>query len=209
MQTFERPEPEPPEEKEPTVERLMEYTGNWPMKILGDVGRELHDGRKVDPITEDEAPDLTYDERIGITYAPLDIETQGFRIIAKPRRIGVREVAKYAKPSCKRCHGVGFQKREQTQITGRSKMGQKIMEPFSYDASCPCADREFQKVIKHMLIDSQLSEWIMLDDLTIEEVVEIKVEGIGLGEKDVPEMQGIADVQSSGETRVPELSDSD
>lgn len=156
-----------PKIEDTTVEKLLEKTGNWPVQMLIDVGQKLHEGRKVMPIPEDEAPpDTPYDNRIGISYAPLDLVTNGFHIKATPRRIGTREVGGFADSSCRRCHGVGYWKVTRMTEIGRNN-GVKLMNPCEYEVTCRCAEESFKKKNTHFLIDSQLGEWIALDALEI------------------------------------------
>lgn len=203
---------QPPEREvpEPTVESLLETTHNWPERVLVDVGAELHKVRKVDPVMEDEAPEgASYDERAGITYEPIAVETQGFLIKTKPRRIGTTEVAKYAKPSCKQCHGLGKWKVTGTQAVGRNKRGIKIMQAVEYEANCRCAEDAYKAKHTQFLIDSQLGEWIALDELEIEQVFNVTVEGVGDGASEVvvPEVRDEdTDSKRDGRDGLQELS---
>lgn len=204
------PQPSTSDIPEPTVESLLATTHNWTEKMLVEVGAALHRGRKVEPVMEDEAPsDATYDDRAGITYEPITVEADGFLIKAKPRRIGTTEVAKYAKPSCKSCHGLGKWKITGTQSIGRNKNGVKIMQPTEYEANCRCAENEYKAKNKQFLIDSQLGEWIALDDLEIEKVFNVTVEGIvnGTSETVVPQMpeEGDARPECDGGGSLQEL----
>lgn len=166
------PEPPPlPSPEQVTCEDLLVGTGRWPEKILVDVGVELHAGRKAEPLDDD---GLSYDDRVGVQYRPFDIETCGFRISAVPRRIGVREVAGYADDSCRSCHGRGYQSIERTAQVGVDPAGNKQMEVLRYEQSCDCADKRYKKKHPCFLIDSQLGEWIALDNLAI-----IRAEDIG------------------------------
>lgn len=159
-----------PSIEESTIESLLSSTGNWPEKILIDVGIQLHMNRKMTPIPEDEAPaDATYDDRIGIHYAPLDIKTCGFRIQANPRRIGTTEVATYANRSCRKCHGLGKWHVTRTAPVGRDQAGNKILNDLEHEVTCQCAERQYKRTHKQFLIDSQLGEFIALDDLKITE----------------------------------------
>jgi hypothetical protein len=45
--------------------------------------------------------------------------------------------------------------------------GKKTPQDLIYEQSCPCADRRYQRVTPHMLIDSKLGEWVYLGGLTI------------------------------------------
>jgi len=150
-----------------TPKILLASTVNWPDKMLAEVGIELREGRKVQPIVED-TEGLSYDECIGIHYAPINRLSCGFRIKSKPRRIGVREVAKYALPGCKTCHGVGWWSVSRDTVVGADEVGRKLINAMEYEQSCPCAEQNYQQQNKHFLIDSQNGEWIALDDLTIE-----------------------------------------
>jgi hypothetical protein len=193
----------------PTIEQLLEETGNWPDVMLIDIGQELHRTRKVEPVMEDEAPEgASYDELVGITYAPLVVETNGFTVTATPRRIGTDEVAKFAKSSCKRCYSVGKWKVHGTRSIGKNKRGLPIMQPTEYVANCPCAEAAYKKANKHFLIDSQLGEWIALEDLKIEKAFKITVEGLGDGTSktvvpEVPEAE--PDTECNGGDGVQEL----
>ncbi len=165
----------------------MKSTANWTDHMLIDVGQALHKGRKVESILEEDAPkDATYDDRIGITYEPVDIESDGFRFVATPRRIGTTEVAEYAKPSCNRCHGVGKSKITKTASIGDDNLGRKIMQPVEYERTCPCAEKVYQAKNKNFLIDSQFDEWIALDGLEITKAFSVQVEGVDDG--NVPEV---------------------
>lgn len=144
---------------------LLERTGAWPERMLVDVGAALQQGRTTEP-TEDGA---TYDDCVGITYAPLDVESCGYRIVARPRRIGVREVARHAKPSCRRCHGLGYWAVQRRVQAGTDESGRKVMQDIAYEQSCACADERFKQQHTQFLIDSQLGEWIALDRLRITE----------------------------------------
>ena len=142
---------------------LLARTGAWPERVLVDVGVALHGGRTTAPSQDGD----TYDDCVGVSYAPLDVETCGYRIVAKPRRIGVREVARYAKASCKRCHGIGYWAVQRTVQTGTDESGCKVMQDVAFEQSCSCADKRFKEKQPRMLIDSQLGEWIALDDLQV------------------------------------------
>lgn len=194
---------------DPTVEQLLEKTGNWPDVMLIDVGQELHRTRKVEPVMEDEAPEgASYDDLVGITYAPLVVETNGFTVTATPRRIGTVEVAKFARPRCKSCHGVGKWTITKTQSIGKNKSGLKIMQPMQYEANCRCAEDAYKTANKHFLIDSQLGEWIALDDLTITKAFKVTVEGLsdGASKTVVPEVSNPEpDVECDGGEGVQEL----
>ncbi len=192
-----------------TVESLFEKTGNWPDKMLIDVGEAMHRGRTIEPILEEEAPEgSTYDDRVGIQYAPLEVDTCGFHLTAKPRRIGVREVASHAKSSCKRCNGVGRWKVTRQQEQGRDNIGQKIMQPVEYEQACSCAESRYKKEHKNFLADTQLGEWIALDELEITKLPTIEVGGISTGAVDeVPKMpQDKPDNESHRAESVPGLS---
>ena len=159
-----------PKVEDTTVEMLLEKTGNWPIQMLIDTGQKLHEGRQVMPIPESEAPpDTPYDNRTGISYTPLDVVTCGFHIKALPRRIGTREVACYAKSSCRRCKGVGHGKVTRMAEIGRNN-GAKMMQPCEYEVTCRCAEENFKKKNPRFLIDSQLGEWISLDAIEITKV---------------------------------------
>lgn len=145
---------------------LLERTGAWPEQMLVDVGVALQQSRTTEP-TEEGA---TYDDCVGVTYAPLDVESCGYRIVARPRRIGVREVARYAKPSCRRCHGLGYWAVQRRVQAGTDESGCKVMQDIAYEQSCGCADERFKQQHQQFLIDSQLGEWIALDRLSIEPV---------------------------------------
>jgi hypothetical protein len=132
--------------------------------MLVDVGAALHEGRTTAPTQDGE----TYDDCVGIAYAPLIVETCGYRITAMPRRIGVREVAAYAKSSCRRCYGRGYWAVERRVTTGRDDNGCKLMQDIAYEQSCDCADKRYKDEHRLFLIDSQLGEWIALDALQIE-----------------------------------------
>ena len=131
--------------------------------MLVDVGAELHKGRTTEPNEAGE----TYDECVGISYALLDVESCGFRVSALPRRIGVREVAAYANGSCKRCHGLGYWNVERRVQTGMDEAGCKIMQDVAYEQSCGCAEKRYKDEHRLFLIDSQLGEWIGLDNLNV------------------------------------------
>jgi len=162
-----------------TVESLLESTGNWPEQILIAVGIEIHKGRRVTPTNPDDAPvGATYDDLVGITYGPIDAQAHGFRVRADCRRIGTSVVAKSAKSSCKTCHGAGKWTVKRTSAIGRDEAGRKIMNPYEYVQVCTCAERRFKDQNKHFLIDSQYGEWIALDNLTIEKVMQVQVSGI-------------------------------
>lgn len=183
----------PPETKEDppgvSIDQLRESTFNWPERMLMDLGQALHDGRKVSPVAESEAPtDATYDDRVGITYSPIDIETCGYHITANPRRVGVREVAALADKSCKCCHGVGYWKTTKTQNAGLDEFGRKVIQDFEYEQSCDCADQAFKEKHKAtVLVDSQFGEWIFFEDLVFEKLLDVKVEGVDDG---VQKVQG-------------------
>ena len=158
-----------------TAEKLLENTGNWPDRLLIEVGQKLHEGRKIMPLSEDEAPGVSYDKRTGITYAPLDIESCGFHIKALPRRIGTDEVASHAKSSCRHCFGVGKWKVRRTMEIGRNN-GAKLMNPVEYELTCRCAEKKYKQLHKQFLVDSQLGEWISLDALEITKAETPKVQ---------------------------------
>ena len=141
----------------------MSGTGQWPERLLVDVGAELRAGRTAEPNESGE----TYDDCVGINYAPFDVQSCGFHISAVPRRIGVREVAAYANRSCKRCHGLGYWNVQRRMQTGTDESGCKVMQDVAYEQSCDCADKRYKAAHKLFLIDSQLGEWIQLDDLRI------------------------------------------
>lgn len=192
-----------------TVESLFEKTGNWPDKMLIDVGEAMHRGRTIEPILEEEAPEgSTYDDRIGIQYAPLKIETCGFHITAKLRRIGVGEVATYAKSSCRVCKGIGRWKVTRMQEHGRDDIGRKIMQPVEYEQACSCAESRYKKKHKNFLVDTQLGEWIALDELEITKLPSIEVGGISTGvASEVPKvLQDKSDDELLRSESVPELS---
>lgn len=150
-----------------TAAELMASTGDWPDRVLIDVGMQLRDGRKCAPLEELEG--RSYDDCVGISYAPLQVETNGFRITASPRRIGVREVAQYAKPSCKRCYGKGYWAVKRRAVADVDETGNKVMQDLEYEQSCPCADQNYRQHFPLILVDSQLGEWIALDDLIVTE----------------------------------------
>ncbi len=179
-----RPSRSPPkafEETPPlTVESILESTGHWTDRLLITVGTALHDGRAVEPILEGDErynEDLSYDDLVGITYAPLDCEADGFRITARPRRIGVREVAGMANPSCRQCYGRGYFNITRAQAVGLEPGGRKIMQDFQYEKSCGCAEKRYKAEHKHFVIDSQLGEWIAFDDLAVAALPEAKQKG--------------------------------
>jgi hypothetical protein len=145
---------------------LLERTAAWPERMLLDVGAALHEGRTAEPNEDGE----DYDACVGISYAPLSVESCGYRVVALPRRIGVREVARYAKPSCRRCHGLGYWAVERRVQAGTDESGCKVMQDIAYEQSCDCADKHFKQQHGQFLIDSQLGEWIALDRLSIEPV---------------------------------------
>lgn len=153
--------------EELTAEQLLASTGCWPERILVDVGVDLHGGRQVETCEGE-----TYDDSVGVCYAPLETETCGFRIRAKPRRIGVREVARYANGSCRVCHGLGYHAVTRRTMVGRDEAGNKQMQDLRYEQSCSCADRRYKQEFPRTLIDSQLGEWIALEELVIERVGE-------------------------------------
>lgn len=163
---------------------LLARTGAWPERILVDVGVALHEGRTTALTDEGE----TYDDCVGVDYAPLDVETCGYRIVAKPRRIGVREVAEYASASCKRCHGLGYWAVQRTVQTGTDESGCKVMQEIAYEQSCGCADKQYRDRHPRMLIDSQLGEWIALDDLRVTDAS--TPESCALGGEDVIDLAG-------------------
>lgn len=200
--TFPTPPPKAlPSVEESTIETLLASTGNWPEKILIDVGIELHTHRRMTPITEDEAPkDATYDDRIGIHYAPIDLKTCGFRIQANPRRIGTTEVAAYANKSCRKCHGIGKWHVVRTAPIGRDNVGNKILNDVEHEVTCSCAERNYKRAHKQFLVDSQLGEFIALDDLKITE----DHSDDGVPEMPKPEF----DDQPFRPASVPEVSDS-
>lgn len=160
-----KPPPQPRIE-DVTAGMLMERTGSWPEKLLIEVGAAIHKGRTTEP---NEAG-ATYDDCVGIGYAPLDVESCGYRVVATPRRIGVREVAAYAASSCKRCYGLGYWAVQRRVPTGHDEVGRKVMQDIAYEQSCQCADRRFKEQHPTMLVDSQLGEWIALDGLQITEL---------------------------------------
>lgn len=145
-----------------TAAELLDSTGNWPDRMLIAVGQDLHAGRKVEPKESDD-----YDEAVGVTYQPFNVEVDGFRIQANPRRIGVREVAAYADPSCRRCHGRGYWVMTRRAEAGKDEAGRKVMQDLAYEQSCGCADKRYKARFRQVLIDSQLGEWIALDRLCI------------------------------------------
>lgn len=173
-QPKQKKQPTPPPERpasDYTAAELLESTGNWPERILIAIGQDLHAGRKVEPKESDD-----YDEAIGVSYTPFDVEIEGFRIRANPRRIGVREVAAYADQSCRRCHGRGFWVMTRRAEAGRDETGCKVMQDLAYEQSCGCADRRYKERFRQVLIDSQLGEWIALDQLSIAPVGEAVTE---------------------------------
>ena len=156
--------------KQYTADELRRDTGKWSDEMLIAVGRDLHEGRTVDSIVEgDDRYDesMSYDDQIGIRYRALDVVVEGYRIIAKPRRIGTDEVSGYAKPSCKRCHGLGrFNVRRRAEHS-KDEIGRKVMQDVEYVQTCGCADKRYKERNRLFLIDSQLGEWIHLHDLVI------------------------------------------
>lgn len=166
-----RPKPPPPPPERAldsyTAAELMASTGCWPEQILIDVGVKLRDGRQTAPLEEQDG--RSYDDCVGVSYAGLEVETCGFRITATPRRIGVREVAEYAKPSCTRCHGVGYWAVTRRAVADTDELGNKVMQDLEYEQSCGCADRNYRERFPRILVDSQLGEWIALDNLMISE----------------------------------------
>lgn len=161
-----RPTPKTPDPASHTIEDLLGSTGCWPEQMLIDVGAKLRDGRKCQPLVETEGK--SYDECVGVSYSEIDVETCGFRVSATPRRIGVREVAEHACASCRRCHGLGYWVVTRTTAAGVDEAGNKVMQDIGYEQSCSCADKAYQKRFPMILVDSQLGEWIGLDELMIE-----------------------------------------
>lgn len=148
-----------------TLERLLSGTAAWPERVLMDVGDALRNGR-----TEQQHVDAAdNDARLGVTFAPIDVVSCGFRFRAQPRRIGVREVAVYADQHCRSCHGQGWLSVQQMRPVG-IKNGRKVMKAVAYERSCGCADKRYKEMHRLFLIDSARGEWIGLDGLTIEEV---------------------------------------
>lgn len=152
----------------------MDSTADWPERILVDVGVRLRDGRTTAPLEPSE--DRTYDDCVGVTYGPLEVETSGFRISATPRRIGVREVAGYGKPGCSRCHGLGYRAVRRRVVADVDEAGNKVMQDLEYEQSCGCAERRYLETFRNVLVDSQLGEWIALDDLIVSEARSVKME---------------------------------
>jgi len=148
-----------------TVEVLLAGTSNWPEGLLVEVGAGLMGNRSVQPSDTGD-----YDDRIGIHYRAIDVKWGGFRIRANPRRIGVREVARHAYPSCRKCHGMGWWSVSRLVEVGRDEDGVKRMQEFCYEQSCGCAEKRYKLANPLFLIDSKLGEWIGLDGLIIEEV---------------------------------------
>jgi hypothetical protein len=134
--------------------------------MLVDVGQELRNNRKAEPKPEQDS----YDEAVGVTYEPFSIETCGYVVEAKPRRIGVREVAGFAKQSCRACYGRGWWFVTRRVEAGRDEAGCKQMQDIGYELTCRCAESRYKRQNPTMLVDSQLGEWIGLDDLVIEPV---------------------------------------
>lgn len=145
----------------------MASTAAWPERILVDVGARLRDGRTTMPL--EPAEDRTYDDCVGVRYAPLEIETSGFRISATPRRVGVRDVATYAKSGCSKCHGLGYWSVQRRAVADVDEAGRKVMQDLEYEQSCTCAERRYLEAFQNILVDSQLGEWIALDDLIVSE----------------------------------------
>jgi hypothetical protein len=141
---------------------LLASTNVWPERMLLDVGEQLRRGRQAS-VQEGE----TYDEQLAIEYAPINVETCGFRILANPRRIGVREVAKHAKPNCRQCKGIGYWPVTRSARTGTDDSGNKVMQKLEFEATCKCADRRYREKFPRILIDSQNGEWIALEDLSV------------------------------------------
>jgi hypothetical protein len=197
-----------PKVAEATAEDMVASTATWPIELLIEAGKHLHEGRKVAPIAEDEAPkDTPYDNRVGITYAPLDFsksvtsiehpedpEAEPIRrnflihVKALPRRIGTTEVAKEARGSCKRCYGVGKWKVTRMQEVGREHSG-KLMQQTEFEVTCRCAEDNYKKNHKQFLIDSQLGEWIALEGLEITKVEEKQDAGLQPTDPVVPNPQ--------------------
>lgn len=154
------------------IEQLRAGTRYWTERMLVQVGRQLHEGRVVTPdqhpTTDPEYPE-GFDEGWDITFEPIHVEVDGVRIVAKPRRIGVREVAAYAKTGCRRCHGVGyFRARQRRKVLGPS--GQPGFEDFEFEKTCTCAEKRYTAEHPLMVADTQMGEWIALDDLHIDPV---------------------------------------
>lgn len=186
MQDFiPKPEPRRILKDELTAEKLADSTGSWPDDLLMAASEQLRRGRKVLPVDQEAAPSgATYDDLAGITYAPLDVTACGFRIKATVRRIGTTEVATYANKSCKKCHGLGKWGISRTSPVGRDDVGRKILNSYEYIQACPCAERRYKDAHRNFLINPQgsgSSEWIALDDLTVEKVMEVQVSGIDAG----------------------------
>ena len=207
-------QPKPPMFHEPkvsdaTAEDMIASTATWPIELLIEAGKHLHEGRKVMPISEEDAPKGTsYDNRVGITYAPLDfsksvtsteypeddIEAEPIHrnflihVKALPRRIGTTEVSKEASSSCKRCYGVGKWKVTRMQEIGRDPSG-KLMQACEFEITCQCAESNYKRNHKQFLIDSQLGEWIALENLEVMKAEEKQDVGSQPSDSVVPDPQ--------------------
>jgi hypothetical protein len=151
----------------PSLDTLRTDTGAWPEEMLVALGQALHDGRTAELVegVEDHAP---YDDAHRISYAPVDFVALGVRVRADPRRVGVTEVARYAKSGCRTCYGRGYLRIKRRMSVGPAALGAQRLRDFEYDATCGCADKRYKARNKRVVIDSQLGEWIALENLTVE-----------------------------------------
>lgn len=124
-------------------------TETWNDETLKVIGKALQEARKVS--TEGE-----------VTFDAVDVVVGATRFTCNPRTVTVDEVAACSKSSCGTCRGDG--KRHLTQ----KKKGytREII------ITCGCAEKRFKKQHKNMLIDIVLDEWVIMDDITVSDVVE-------------------------------------